>query len=88
VDLGQTLGLSNDLLQNSSRTLIVRSEVGMLALPISEARAVVWVQEESMVPVHATSLPYMSGEVDDGESASPILSIAALVTALAPGEQP
>lgn len=86
VDLGQVLGLGSAPLTTSPRTLIVRSDAGMLALPISDARAVVWAAREEVRPVHATFLPYMSAEVDDGETVSPILNIAALVADLVPGD--
>lgn len=86
VDLGHVLGVDNREWTSSPRTLIVRSQAGTLAIPIAEARAVVWIAEERVLPQQATSLPYMSGEVDDGVSASSVLDLPLLLKALGPSE--
>lgn len=85
VDLRRLLGIPSPVSTVSPRTLILDTPSGHLAAPISEARAVIWLEEERLRSVHATSLPYMRAELDDGEAVMPVLDLPALLSALTGG---
>jgi chemotaxis signal transduction protein len=82
LDLPRMLGLLDGQRAPSPRTLILQTQSGKLAVPVNEARAVVVLEESRLNPVHATSLPYMRAEVDDGATLTPVLDIASIVGAL------
>jgi chemotaxis signal transduction protein len=82
VDLSQLLGTSRQLATAPPRTLVLDTSNGNLAVPVGEVRAVVWLDREQLRPVHATSLPYMKAEFEDGDTVTPVLDLAEVLASI------
>ena len=65
VDLGSLLGIATGTAQSRPRTLIVRHERGVAALPIDAAREVRRIPGEALKLVQGGLLPYGTRELDE-----------------------
>jgi len=82
VDLGTLLGVAKGAAQSRPRTLIVRHERGVAALPIDAAREVRRISGEALKSVQGGLIPYGTRELDEQGEIVTMIDLEALLSDL------
>jgi chemotaxis signal transduction protein len=82
VDLGRLLGVAKGAAQSRPRTLIVRHERGVAALPIDAAREVRRIPGAQLKPVHGGLIPYGTREFDEQGEIVTLIDLETLLSDL------
>lgn len=79
LDMAQVLGIDQGKPLDWERTLVVTAEDNTVAIPVTEARAVVRVESERRRPAHVTQHRFSGTEVDADGDVMAVIELASVV---------
>lgn len=76
LDLPRALNLGSiSPMDPAPRVAIVEHSMGTIAVPVDGAREVMTLSDEEVRPIHVSTMPYSSGEIDGPDAVLPVVEI-------------